>query len=110
MRGKDAERQAAAWLQRHGLSVVEHNWSCRFGEIDLIARDGDTLVFVEVRQRTRQDFGGAAASITPAKRERLLATARQYLAGLRHEPACRFDALLFDGGVAEPQWLQNIFD
>ena len=51
-RGADAEELAAAFLQQHGLTLVTRNYRCRFGEIDLIARDGDTLVFIEVRQRS----------------------------------------------------------
>lgn len=111
MQGFEAEERAAQWLQQRGLSMVCRNWHCRFGEIDLIARDGETLVFVEVRARTHGSFGGAAASITAAKRERLLKAARQYLSALPEEPACRFDAVIFDGAdTNQPQWLQNIFD
>lgn len=111
MQGFEAEAQAARWLQQHGLSIVCRNWRCRFGEIDLIAQDGSTLVFVEVRARSHGSFGGAAASITAAKRERLLTAARQYLSTLPAEPVCRFDAVIFDGAdLSRPQWLQNIFD
>lgn len=69
----------------------------RFGEIDIVAHDGDTLVFVEVRLRRTPGFGSAAESITPTKRARLLAAAQSYLATLGSEPACRIDAILFDG-------------
>lgn len=111
MKGAEAERLAARWLEQRGLHIIQRNWSCRFGEIDLIARAGSTLVFIEVRCRSRLDFGGAAASITRSKRERLLLAARHYLATLDDEPACRFDALVFEGGIDQPpQWLQNIFD
>ena len=73
------------------------NFRTRRGEIDLIARDGATLVFVEVRLRRSQYFGGAGASITAAKCARLTAAARGYLATLGSEPPCRFDAVLLDG-------------
>ena len=108
-RGRQAEDAAAIFLQHHGLTIVERNYHCRFGEIDLIARDGDTLVFVEVRMRSNSAFGGAAASITAAKRDKLLRTARHYLAGAAHLPACRFDAVLVSGEAAAPEWLKNVF-
>jgi putative endonuclease len=108
-RGADAENLAAAYLQNAGLALVARNYRCRFGEIDLIARDGTTLVFVEVRLRSDGRFGGAAASITPAKRAKLLRTARHYLAGLARAPACRFDALLVDGKNNSIEWIKNAF-
>jgi putative endonuclease len=108
-RGADAESLAAAFLQLQGLALVERNYRCRFGEIDLIARDGDTLVFVEVRMRSSERFGGAAASITAAKQQKLLRTARHYLAGSTRAPACRFDALLLHGENQSIEWLKNAF-
>ena len=107
-RGRQAEDIAATFLQQQGLTLVARNYQCRFGEIDLVARDGDTLVFVEVRMRANDAFGGAAASITAAKRDKLLRTARHYLTGLARTPACRFDAVLISGaGAAE--WLKSVF-
>lgn len=105
--GKAAEQAAADFLVGQGLRIVARNWHCRFGEIDLIAYEGNTCVFVEVRQRARSRFGGAADSITATKQARLVATAQQYLSRLSRTPACRFDAVLFDGD-APPCWLQNI--
>jgi putative endonuclease len=108
-RGVAAEAFAADFLAARGLALLERNYRCRKGEIDIIARDGDTLVFIEVRLRSRDDFGGAAASITAAKRRRLEYAARHYLAGLGKEPPCRFDAVLLD--AIEPghvEWLRNI--
>lgn len=107
--GQDAEDLAAAYLQQRGLELVARNYRCRFGEIDLIARDGATVVFVEVRMRTRGDFGSAAESIGSAKRRRLLAAARQYLTNVRGERACRFDAVLIDGPGRDVQWLKDAF-
>jgi putative endonuclease len=95
--GARAEAIAADYLTRRGLVIVARNFRTRHGEIDLIARDGDTLVFVEVRLRTRRDFGGAAASVTPDKQQRLVAASLAYLAGIGREPPCRFDAVLLDG-------------
>jgi putative endonuclease len=95
--GQRAEAIAADYLERQGLAIVARNFRTRHGEIDLVARDKDTLVFVEVRMRTRADFGGAAASVTAAKRERWIAASLAYLAQLGREPPCRFDAVLLDG-------------
>jgi putative endonuclease len=108
-RGAAAEVLAAAFLQQQGLTLVARNYRCRFGEIDLIARDGATLVFVEVRMRSSERFGGAAASITAAKKKKLLRTARHYLARATRTPACRFDALLLNGRNDSIEWLKNAF-
>ena len=107
--GARAEALAAAFLVARGLAIVERNFRCRRGEIDLIARDGETLVFVEVRLRTRRDFGDAAASITAAKRARIAAAALYYLARLARTPPCRFDAVLLDA-LDSPriEWLQDM--
>ena len=108
-RGDEAEERALQHLLAQGLTLVERNFRVRGGEIDLICRDGRTTVFVEVRLRSRGDFGGAAASITGSKQARLILAARHWL--LRHgETPCRFDCVLFDG--ADPhdiQWLRNAF-
>jgi len=107
--GAHAEALAAEFLERHGLAIVERNWRRRCGELDLVARDGDTLVFVEVRLRRRGDFGGAAGSITAAKRVRFVHAASLYLARLPHTPACRFDAVLLDAlDPARIEWLRDI--
>jgi putative endonuclease len=108
-RGAAAEALAARFLAARGLDIVGRNYRCRGGEIDLIARDGTTLVFVEVRLRSNRAFGGAAESITATKRRRLRLAAGRYLAGLAREPPCRFDAILLDALASESiEWLQGI--
>ncbi len=107
--GKFAENRAERMLAEAGLSILQRNYRCRQGEIDLIARDGDTLVFVEVRSRSRQDYGSAAESITSTKQRRIIAAARHYLAKLPRMPACRFDAVTLDAG-AEPVWIKSAFE
>ncbi len=107
--GAQAELIAAQFLQRHGLKLVESNYRCRHGEIDLILRDGTTLVFAEVRLRSRSDYGGAAASIDGRKQYRLVLTAQHYLASLPSTPPCRFDAVLLDG-AGNVEWLKNAFE
>jgi putative endonuclease len=109
LRGREAESRAADFLRTHGLTILERNWRCRFGEIDLVARDGRTLVFVEVRARASRSHGGAAESISAAKRRRLTATANYYLARCRSEQPCRFDALLIEA-EGRIEWVRNAFD
>ena len=108
-KGAAAEQLAADYLARRGLAVIERNFRVRGGEIDLICRDGQTTVFVEVRLRSRGDFGGAAASITAAKQARLIVAARHWL--LRHgETPCRFDCVLLDGpDTPAVEWLRDAF-
>ena len=107
--GVDAEALAAAFLEARGLQIIARNYRCRLGEIDLVARDGATTVFVEVRRRASQAFGGAAASITSKKRLKLLKAARHYLSRLRTLPQCRFDALLIEGQPPRIEWIRNAF-
>ena len=111
--GARAEDLCADLLRRSGLRVLARNWRCRHGEIDLVAEEGGTLVFVEVRYRRDERFGGAAGSVTTAKQARLIAAARLYLAWrpiARSEPACRFDVLLLDSLEAQRiQWIRNAF-
>jgi putative endonuclease len=107
--GERFERDAEALLKANGLTLIERNWLCRFGEIDLIMRDGATLVFVEVRQRNSQRFGGAAASIGSQKQARMERAIALYLSRLPTMPACRVDAVLFEGS-RPAQWVRNIFD
>lgn len=106
--GNAAEALAVSLLGDAGLRIVARNYSCRHGEIDIIARDGDTLVFVEVRSRAGKDYGGAAESITAAKRERLIKTAHHYLSTLNSVPACRFDAVLITTRTQHVEWLRDV--
>lgn len=108
-RGEAAENLAAAFLEARGLKILERNYRCRFGEIDLVAASGATLVFVEVRARQSEAFGGAAGSITVAKRRRLVAAARHYLARRPARDACRFDVVLVQGPGKEIDWLTDAF-
>ena len=106
--GARAEDLCAELLQGAGLRILARNWRCRHGEIDLIAEEQGTLVFAEVRMRSAAGFGGAAESITAAKRERLLAAARLYLSRRREAPV-RFDVFLIDGPTARVQWIRDAF-
>jgi len=109
-RGAAGEQLAADFLLRKGLRLVERNFRVKGGEIDLVCRDGNTVVFVEVRRRSGSGFGGAGASITATKRARLILAARHWL--LRHgECPCRFDCVLIDGPVGDEkiEWLRDAF-
>lgn len=113
--GDDAERIAERYLTQHGLTLVTRNYHCRHGEIDLIMRHAETLVFVEVKLRKtttgRADFGGAIASITASKQAKLIATAQHYLSGMKALPRCRFDAVLLNGlDTKAVEWLPNAFE
>jgi putative endonuclease len=103
--GDAGEDAALAHLQQHGLTLVERNFSCRGGELDLVMRDGATVVFVEVRRRASGAYGGAAATIGRAKQARLLAAAHTWLRRYRMPPACRFDVVAIDGGTLN--WLKH---
>ncbi|MEQ1661650.1 MAG: YraN family protein [Thiobacillus sp.] len=107
--GQSAEARAEVYLKQQGLLPVARNWRCRFGEIDLIMRDRDTLVFVEVRLRNHRHFGDGFASVTASKQHKLLAAARQYLSTLKSLPPCRFDVVAMRDD-ATPDWLKNAFE
>ena len=111
MRGED---EAAHYLQNQGLRILARNIHCRTGEIDLIATDGISLIFVEVRLRASRRFGGAAASVNTAKQRRLIRAAYYVLPQLRAryfagaQPHCRFDVISIDN--QELTWIKHAFD
>jgi putative endonuclease len=108
--GALAEDIALAHLQRAGLKLLERNFRCRMGEVDLVMRDGDSLVFVEVRLRGRGAFAGAGESIDARKQRRIVMAARFYLSGKREMP-CRFDCVLLERPAPEAlEWIRNAFD
>jgi putative endonuclease len=118
-RGDAAEAAARAFLAKAGLKFIAANFKTPGrggGEIDLIMRAADgTLVFVEVRQRASASHGGAAASISGVKQQRIIFAARHYLMRFASAPPCRFDVVLVQGGAGDPQavrieWLQAAFD
>jgi putative endonuclease len=112
--GDDAETLAWAHLRAHGLTLVQRNYRvaggphARGAEVDLIVREPDgTLVFVEVRARSRDDFGGALASVGAAKQRRIVRAAQHYLLREATLPPCRFDVVAVQGGRV--QWLKGAF-
>ena len=108
-RGVEGERAAVRFLKRRGYRIVASNYRTKLGEIDLIADDGGTLVFVEVKWRANDAFGGPAADITPAKQARLARLAEQYLVARRlQERPCRFDAVLITGDDPATQRIELV--
>lgn len=111
--GAASEATAARHLQAQGLTVLARNVRCRGGEIDLICRDGESIVFVEVRMRSRADFGGAAGSVTRSKQGRVILAAQLWLqrAGVATtQPPCRFDVVLLRAADdPQPEWIRNAF-
>jgi putative endonuclease len=112
--GARFEQRALEDLERAGLKLVERNYRTRFGELDLVMRDGDTLVFVEVRYRRNPGFGGGVASVGPAKRGKLTRAAQGFLQTHPKFAAmpCRFDVVAFDGDADAPlqDWQRAAFE
>jgi putative endonuclease len=105
LHGQAGEDRALEYLAGRGLSLVERNFRCKVGEIDLVMHDQGCLVFVEVRRRDSRDYGGAIASVTPAKQRRMVRAAQFYLLRYRQLPPCRFDVVAIDGDGLN--WLRN---
>lgn len=112
-RGAVVEAAARAYLLKAGLSDVAANAHYRFGELDLVMRDGKVLVFIEVRYRRDDRFGGGAASIDRRKRHKLVQAAQAFLIAHREfaNAACRFDVIDADGDPTTPRltWLRDAF-
>jgi len=112
MIGNRAEKLALKHLKKKGLKLIETNFNCRYGEIDLIMQDDDYLVFVEVRYRKNQQYGGALASIDQHKQLKLRRSAEYYLMRYKKtDSPCRFDILCVDGSLNNPHydWIDNAF-
>ena len=108
------EQRACAELERAGLKLLARGYNTRFGELDLVMRDGDTIVFVEVRYRKHAAHGSAAESVTLSKRTKLVKAAELWLAEhpKHSHSSCRFDVITFDGpqASARASWLRGAFD
>lgn len=102
--GRSGEDLAAAYLQRKGMAILARNYRCRAGEIDLVARDGAVVVFVEVKERRSESHGTAVEAVTWRKRQRVLRAARVYASvnGLTDAPV-RFDVLAIDWVASGPR-------
>ena len=106
--GDKYEERAIEFLTEKGMVLVTRNYQCKLGEIDLIVKDGTTIIFVEVRYRKSLFFGGAAMSVTPAKQRKISLAALHFLQSKKSDNAvCRFDVLAF--GDTGEQWIQDAF-
>jgi putative endonuclease len=114
-KGEAAERFAETFLNEKGLHLIAKNYRCKLGEIDLIMRDGEVIVFIEVRLRSNRFFASAAETVTHAKQQRLIRTADVYLQQHQQSNAvrCRFDVIALDQssrGNYHTEWIRNAFD
>ena len=115
-RGQDAELACCRYLQQQGLKLLDRNYHGRRGELDLVMRERDTVVFIEVRYRKNNAFGGALESITCSKQEKLRLTAEQYLQQETDLTQGRFDVVAMTGKIQNNgscnysfEWIKNAF-
>ena len=113
IKGKLAETHAQQWLLKQGLKLITTNYNCRFGEIDLIMLDQSHLVFIEVRLRTNQLYGGAASSVNLKKQQKIITTANHFLMCNKKlaQHSCRFDVIAIESISAHstPVWYKDAF-
>ena len=112
--GRRGEAAARKYLERHGVRIVAENFSCAAGEIDLVGRERDTLIFVEVKTRTSAAFGPPHLAVHWQKQRQIVRAAQWYLAEQRTpDTACRFDvlAVTFPEGNGAPriEWVRDAF-
>lgn len=113
-KGRDAEDACCDYLIKQGLSLIEKNFHCRHGEIDLIMKDGKSIIFIEVRYRKNNHYGGALESITPAKQKKVKTTAETYIQVKSISNAVRIDVVAMSQNRQEPtsysfDWIKNAF-
>ena len=112
--GAAAEQMAARYLQRQGLKLLARNYRSKVGEIDLIMKDKNGLVFVEVKYRSRNEWADAAEMVTRSKQRRVINAAKHYLQsqGLFDKVHCRFDVLAINRHISEEhiEWLTHAFE
>ena len=107
-KGQFAERKACQYLQQQGLTLIEKNYRCRNGEIDLIMQDKDHLVFVEVRYRKNENYGTAIDTVDRNKVKKIVSTAQHYLISHQLDVPARFDIVGFDTSL-NPKWISDAF-
>src|SRR5690606_14827723 len=110
--GNQAENTAKQYLIEHGMTYIQSNYACKTGEIDLIMKDNDTLVFREVRYRRSPDYGSAAETVTHTKQQKVIRATEYYL--LEHDMTnhfCRFDIVGISGQLNQPkfEWIKDAF-
>ncbi len=110
--GKEGEELAVRFLKKKGYRVIEKNYRTPFGEIDIIAKDKDAIVFIEVKTREGTDFGQPFEAVNIHKRQKIAKVALSYLKRFKEEPRCRFDvvSILYKGKNAEIELLKDAFE
>ena len=110
-KGKTCEEHALNYLKKNGLKLIEKNFNSRYGEIDLIMQQENAVVFIEVRYRKNDAFGGAKASVTPAKQKKIQKTALYYMQKQGRELNSRFDVIAMSGENKNLniEWIKNAF-
>jgi putative endonuclease len=111
--GQTGETVAARFLKKQRYKILEKNYRTRLGEIDIIARDGDTIVFIEVKARTSDHFGNPKWAVTPRKQRRISMAALQYLKATKQSDAkARFDVVSINSGAGRPaiEIVKNAFE
>ena len=112
-KGSHGEQLALNYLIKSGLRPIEQNFNSRYGEIDIIMRDADEWIFIEVRLRESLEFGGGLESVTRSKQRKLINTAEYYMQKHHnfHFECCRFDIIEISGKLNEPRinWIKNAF-
>jgi putative endonuclease len=110
--GYEGEEQARNYLIKQGLRFVTSNYRCRWGEVDLIMTDTSHLIFVEVRARVSDEYGGAIGSITRQKQRKIVKTASHYMVSkdLYNKYTARFDVVSLQGTTPNIEWIKNAFD
>ena len=111
LEGRKSEEKACAYLASKGLCLIEKNYRSKTGEIDLIMKDDNCYVFVEVRSKKSQRFGGALLSVNYPKQQKIIKTAVFYLVKKKLYQRCpmRFDVVAFEGPQSELKWVKNAF-
>ena len=107
--GHNAEEKAKIYLEKEGLQSLDQNYLCKMGEIDLVMKEGDYIVFVEVRFRDNENYTAALESITPSKQNKVIKAATYFLLenNLYNKVDCRFDVVVMDN--LEIHWIKNAF-
>mgnify|MGYP001584439775 FL=1 len=109
--GRQAEDKAAEYLKTLGYKILELRWVCPLGELDIVAADGETVVFVEVRARSSSAYGFPVETVTRAKQAKVIKAALSYLKAKALKPeALRFDVIGFAGAAGEPEHIPNAFE
>jgi len=108
LRGEKSEQLACQYLLKQGLHLVDKNFRCKYGELDLIMKDSETLVIVEVRFRKSNKYGGALESISKKKQSRIITTTQYFISSNKINSQVRFDVITMSSDT-DINWIKNAF-